>query len=133
MNSFCKTPVRVIHSFLNATGGNWRNAVYVECRYCKYERTNLCAKQPDMLYVAAVDGSPLLLPVSDAEILFARRLDKTECLIEISNLRFQELFRLYISPYCEDKTHCPLLGICEKQEKTTILQNTKIKMRRGAE
>lgn len=133
MNSCCKTPIRIIHSFLNATEGNWRNAVYIECRYCKYERTSLCTKQPDMLCVAAADGSPLLLPVSDAEILFARCLDKSECLVEISNLRFQDLFRLYISQYCEDKTSCPLLRIYEKQMKTTIFPDTEIEMRRGAE
>jgi len=78
---------------LNVTGGNWRNAAYIECRCCQYEKPAVCANQPDWLYVPAVDGSPLLLPVSDAEILFSRRIDKSECLLEISNVRFQALFR----------------------------------------
>ena len=111
----CKTAIKVIHSFLNATGGNWRNTAYIECSCCKYEKADICAHVPDMLYVPAADGAPLLLPVSDAEILFARRLDKSECLLELSNLRFQELFKKYITQYCDDKTHCPLLAVCQKQ------------------
>ncbi len=114
-SSRCKTSIKIIHSFLNATGGNWRNAAYIECRCCKYEKTDLCTGVQDLLYVPDADGTPLLLPVADAEILFARRLDKSECLLELSNLRFQELFRRYIAQYCDDKAHCPLLTICEKQ------------------
>lgn len=68
-----------------------------------------------MLCVPAADGTPLFLPVSDAEILFGRLLDKSECLLELSNLRFQELFRQYITQYCEDKTYCPLVAICRRQ------------------
>ena len=111
----CKTSIKIIHSFLNATGGNWRNSAYIECRHCKYEKSELCAEIPDLLYAPAMDGTPLLLPAADAEIIFARRLDKSECLLEMSNLRFQELFKQYITHYCDDKTHCPLLAICEKQ------------------
>ena len=114
----CQTPIRIIHQFLNVTGGNWRNAAYIECRCCQYEKPAVCANQPDWLYVPAVDGSPLLLPVSDAEILFSRRIDKSECLLEISNVRFQALFRGYFMQHYPDMVSCPLLIFCKQFEKT---------------
>ena len=117
MNSSCHTPIRIIHQFLNVTGGNWRNAVYIACRCCHYEKSAVCAEQPDWLYVPAADGSPLLLPVSDAEILFSRRIDKSECLLEISNVRFQALFRGYIMRHYPDATSCPLLIFCKRFRK----------------
>lgn len=118
LKSSCHTPVRIIHPFLNVTGGNWRNAAYIECRCCQYEKSAICTEQPDWLYVPAADGSPLLLPVSDAEILFSRRIDKSECLLEISNVRFQALFRGYIMRHCPDTISCPLLIFCKQFEKT---------------
>lgn len=109
----CKTPIRTIHNFLNATGGNWRNSIYVECRCCQYKKPGICAEQSDWLYTPASDGTPLLLPISDAQILFSRTIDKSECLLGISNLRFQTLFQRYIMPRRHDNTQCPLLIFCK--------------------
>lgn len=109
----CRTPIRAIHQFLNATGGNWRNAAYIECRCCRYAKSSVCAERPDWLYVPAADGTPLLLPVSDAETLFSCRIDKSECLLEISNVRFQALFRGYIMQHSPENLSCPLLIFCK--------------------
>lgn len=88
----CGISIKIIHSFLNATAGNWRNSVYIECRACKQERCD-CR---DLLYAPDDDGSPLLLPVRDAEILFGRLIDKSECLIEMSNAKFEALFSFHL-------------------------------------
>ena len=109
----CRTSIRIIHKFLNTTGGNWRNSIYVECRCCKYKKPDICAEQADWLYVSDSEGTPLLLPVSDAKILFSRAIDKSECLLEISNLRFQALFQDYIMLRHHDSTQCPLLTFCK--------------------
>lgn len=107
----CKTPAKQIFEFLNITGVNWRNAVYIECRYCEYRRSDLCVQVPDFLAAPDRNGIPLLLPVSDARCIFARQLDKTECLLVISNLRFQTLFEFYIHKTLSDETKCPLLEL----------------------
>lgn len=66
------------------------------------------------------DGAPVLLPVSDAKLLFAQCIDKTECLLILSNLLFQEIYKDYISCFYKDKIQCPLLAICQNQSKPEI-------------
>lgn len=114
-NNKCKTDIRIIHSFLNSTGGNWRNSFFIECNVCKYEKCNLCA---DFLYAPAYDGTPLLVLSRDAEIIFGRRIDKSECLGVISNVKFEALFALFMKTNKSGKPICLLLGAYLNQLKT---------------
>ncbi|MDR1630762.1 MAG: hypothetical protein LBS36_11235 [Oscillospiraceae bacterium] len=109
----CKTDIRVLHGFLNATGGNWRNSVHIECNVCRYPP---CDRQ-DFLFAPAEDGTPLLMPADDAEIVFGRMIDKSECLGMVSNARFQELFALFLKKYTGADPACPLLRLCAEQSK----------------
>lgn len=104
--SRCRSDIQLIHAFLDATGGNWRSSLYVEC-HCKYGKTD-CA---DFLYTPDEAGRPILLPCRDAEILFARVLDKSECLGIISNLCFKELFSAWLSLRAPDPSLCPFLQL----------------------
>ena len=54
----CLTAPKVLMAFLNATGGNWRNSLYVDCRVCRLGRCD----NPDFLYVPGEDGGVILLP-----------------------------------------------------------------------
>lgn len=116
----CQSSIKVIHSFLNATMDNWRNAIYIECCDCRYRQSKICTDIPDMLCAIKEDGAPVLLPVSDAKLLFAQCIDKTECLLILSNLLFQEIYKDYISCFYKDKIQCPLLAICQNQSKPEI-------------
>lgn len=101
--------------FWDATNGNWRDTVYVTCRHCPYEKGNQCMDTQDMLCIPDENGSPLLLPVSLAESLYDCRIDKSECLYNISNLLFQTLFSRYIAQLRPCNHHCPLLIIYENK------------------
>ena len=109
----CGTHIRVLHAFLNSTRGNWRNSVYIECRVCRCVR---CGRE-DFLCAPAADGAPLMLPVPDAEIVFGRLIDKSECLGTVSNARFEELYRLYLDGFIGTEAPCPLLRVCAEQSK----------------
>ena len=108
----CKTHIRVLHGFLNSVRGNWRNSVYVECSVCRHGG---CGRE-DFLYAPAEDGTPLLLPVPDAEIVFGRLMDKSECLGTVSNARFEDLFCLYLKKL-KSGGQCPLLTVWAEQSK----------------
>ena len=106
--SKCKSNIKTLHAFLNATKGNWRNSLYIECSICKYEKTDWCE---DHLFAADSDGTPLLIPVSDANIVFARIADKSECLGIIKNVRFTDLFSQWFSDVCNNVNECPLVQV----------------------
>jgi len=108
-----KTHVRVLQEFIETTRTNWRNSVYIECTCCKYGD---CGAK-DFLYAPGADGRPLFFPVSDAEIVYGRTLDKSECLLSMSNARFEELFSFYFKEFNEEGTQCPLLKVCAEQSK----------------
>jgi len=103
--SNCITDIRIIHKFLNLTEGNWRNSIYIECKQCKYEAHEGCG---DYLCVPDENGTPVLLPVSDCEILFARYIDPSECLLWISHYRFFEIFKAWINAKPLGTDTCPL-------------------------
>lgn len=105
--SRCSSNIKTIHRFLNATDANWRNSIYVECTTCKFETDR--QRCGDFLFVPDEDGTPLLLPTSDAEILAATIIDKSECLGLVSNLRFENLFQKWFRSLAYNTTSCPLL------------------------
>ena len=109
----CKTHIRVLHGFLNSARSNWRNSVYIECSVCHGGGCGL----EDFLYAPAEDGTPLLLPVSDAEIVFGRMIDKSECLGTVSNAKFKDLFFLYLKKFKGTEPSCPLINVCIEQSK----------------
>lgn len=102
----CKSDIHLILAFLNATQGNWRKTLYVEC-HCTYGQKGC----EDYLYTPDEAGCPILLPRSDAEILFAQILDKSECLGIISNLCFKELFSAWLNLRAPDTSFCPFLQL----------------------
>ena len=102
----CKTDLKIIHSFLYSAEGNWRNSIYVDCSICKFCKQNNCG---NFLFVPAFDGSPILLPVSDAKILTGQPIDKSECLGIISAVKFHALFSLWFKLNIDIDEPCPIL------------------------
>ncbi|MEG0541817.1 MAG: hypothetical protein RR461_03075 [Angelakisella sp.] len=110
--SRCRSNIRLIHRFLNATDANWRNSIYIECAVCKFgiDQTT-CG---DFLFAPDEDGTPLLIPVCDAEILAATVIDKSECLGIVTNLRFENLFGKWFRGLGTDHGLCPYLQAIKK-------------------
>ena len=109
----CQTAPKVLMAFLNATGGNWRNSLYIDCRVCRLGRCG----NPDFLYAPDENGGVIMLPVRDAEIVFGRMMDKSECLNVISNAQFNDLFAQYLKRFEGGESPCALLRLCAEQSK----------------
>lgn len=104
--SNCITDIKTIHRFLTLTEGNWRNSIYIECKTCKYAPHGGCA---DYLCIPDENGTPVLLPVSDAKVLFTKYIDPSECLLWISHNRFLEIYRGWNRKHCTEQDKCPFL------------------------
>lgn len=106
MSPKCWSDIKVIHAFLQAAEDSWRRSLYIECAVCRYSKTDGCG---DFLFVPEVSGRPVLLPLKDAEFLFGS-IDKSECLGQISNVKFQELYKSWLEK--RSNSECPFLGCC---------------------
>lgn len=103
--SNCITDIKTIHRFLNLTGGNWRNSIYIECRSCSYPHEDGCE---GYLCVFDEEAKPVLLPICDCKVLFCRTIDPSECLLWITQFRFLEIYKAQYRRVPNDSC-CPLL------------------------
>jgi len=102
----CISNIRAIHAFLDAVDNNWRNAAYVECKVCEHDKSNGCE---NFLFAVNSSGTPVFLPEKDAETIFGQIIDRSECIIEISNTRLLNLYRPWFHAHARDAFSCPLL------------------------
>ena len=92
-NYKCKSSPETIHAFIGCVGNNWRNAAFIQCSVCKHEKTEACG---NFLFTVTREGKPVLIPEKDADVIFGRLVDMSECIFTISNVRFMELYRLWL-------------------------------------
>lgn len=104
----CQSDIRIIRDFLDATRNNWRNAAHISCKTCNYEKKQNCGS---VLAAIRADGTPVFLPETDAYILFGSQIDISECVLEISNTRFNELYHSWFLAHAKDGFECPYLQI----------------------
>lgn len=95
-----------ITNFIRNVDGNWRNSIYITCSVCKYEKQTCC---DDLLVSFDSWGVPTFISVADANNIFKTIIDKSECILEMSNGRFVCLFEKLIKRYTTAKKGCPLL------------------------
>lgn len=101
-----------LYPFLSLTGDSWRNAFYVECCTCPYDR-NGC---DGYLLTTDTDGGPVLLPVPYFENATGERVDKAECAAIIDRNAFESLFRRWLLWNVNDPKACCLLQLAPKTE-----------------
>ncbi len=106
-NQKCISNIKTLHAFLNATKANWRNSIYIECSICKHEKTESCE---DYLFAPNADGTPLLIPTSDMNIICNMITDKSECLGIMSNAKFKDLYEGWFEQITTDKNECPFIN-----------------------
>lgn len=63
----CKTDAKHIRHFLNLCEGNWHSCIYVWCRTCNAQES---CENSGFLFHPDETGSPCILPLSDAALLF---------------------------------------------------------------
>ena len=86
--------------FLSLTRGNWRNALYVECK-------NKC--RPDCkgyFFVSDTEGVPMLYPVSVFEKKTNMLIDKSECCGILGRQAFEAAYNRWLIWNVEDKSRC---------------------------
>lgn len=94
-----------LYRFLQAAAGNWRNAIFIECKNCTTNNT-LCA---GFLMVSSADGAPILLPVEWFQGQTGELVDKKECAAILSRAAFESAYSLWLKWQVDDPLRCALL------------------------
>lgn len=68
------------------------------------------------LYHPDENGSPCVLPMADARMLFSRIPEPTECLSAITLEQFQSLYGLYFAKEALTDKPCPCFALLRHQE-----------------
>lgn len=94
--------------FLQVTGGNWRNTIFIECGECPRAISRRCK---NMLCAFDSDGTPVLVPEKDLELLWDTLIDKSECLAVLPRTTFCELYRNWLNSHIRDPHTCPMIDL----------------------
>lgn len=100
-----KTSSYSIFDFLEACGGNWRNAVYVSCEYCYHPCKAECR---GCLLTADIKGRPMAISLTQFEAITGWKVEPSDCIGRLSRYAFDELFRYYRIWECDDLSTCLL-------------------------
>ena len=101
-----------IFILFRAVRGNWRNAMWIECKFCFYGKP-VCS---DHLLTMDQDGRPILFPVSQFQHLTGETLDKEECIAALDCLDFEKLYSNYLLWNVDDPWECSLLQLGKKHD-----------------
>ena len=94
--------IRDLYRFLKLCAGNYRNALYVECR---------C----DFLMIADQDAKPVLFPVQKFYDLTGEYPQKDEMCSVMSKQSFENMYRGWLL-WNTDGTECPVRSMYEKMK-----------------
>lgn len=109
----CKTDAKHIRHFLNLCEGNWHSCIYVWCRTCNAQES---CENSGFLFHPDETGSPCILPLSDAALLFTRIPEPTECTGSMSIAAFTELYLPYLAAQKLPLKPCPIPALLRLQE-----------------
>jgi len=100
-----------IFSFFNATKGNWRNSIFIECGECPY-----CNQKTSsgFLLVPDADGQPILLPAYVIQRMTGIAPDKEECQMVINPRQFESIYSLWLEWNVSSSNECAILQIINK-------------------
>lgn len=103
--------IYTLYSFLHATKGNWRNAIFIECGTCPYGHS-LCGG-----YLLAMDseGRPLLISADEFRKLTNEEIQKEECWSKWKSTDFETLYSLWITWKTDSTKECAMLKLIRKQ------------------
>ena len=106
MNTPCK-----FYSFLRATGGNWRNAIFIscDCEVCTHEHEKPCS---GFLFTVDECGQVMLLSAESVHQLTGEQVDPAECSAVLPRRSFESAFSKYIEWHMPDPSNCTLHQLC---------------------
>lgn len=91
--------------FLEVAEGNYRNALYIKCTCCSFQKVPGCS---DFLFIPGDDCRPLLVPLKDVEHFLCRRIDPSECAGVINNVTFRRLYHKWFELNTDSDEECPI-------------------------
>lgn len=106
-----------IYPFLKAARGNWHNTLFIKCGHsrCPYGSPDVCK---GFLFVAAADGTPLLVPAEEFETLTGEEISAEECRDVLWQYAFISAYAAYIEWHTISDSECPIKQlICETGKK----------------
>lgn len=95
-----------LYRFLKATAGNWRNAIFIECKNCSHSRTRPCS---GFLLVSDADGAPIILSAEWFWEQTGELVDKDECASVLNKAAFESAYSLWLKWRADDTMQCTLL------------------------
>lgn len=111
--TYIQTDIKHVRRFLDACDGNWHHCIHVTCPSCK--TSGICS-EPGFLFHPDATSEPLILPLSDARILFSCYPEPEECISNISVSAFLSLYRSYLNTKTAVKSDCPCMELLKMQE-----------------
>lgn len=102
-----------LRHFLDLCNGNWHNCVYVRCVSCD---TRSFCNGSHFLYHLDSSGIPYVLTMADAEMIFSRIPEPTECADAITLDEFLALYSSYLKSIHLASKPCPCIALLRYQE-----------------
>ncbi len=108
----CMADAKHLRRFLNACTGNWHNCIHVTCPRCQAPGT--CAES-GFLFCPDEKAAPLILPLSDARILFARYPEPDETLCTMNVTQFLCMYDGFLKEKQYPDSFCPCMALFQSQ------------------
>ena len=103
-----------LYTFLQASSGNWRNAVWIECKSCLYENLQC----DGYLMTADRNGAPLVFSVVQFRQLTGDMPVKDECIAVLSEHAFEVLYSSWLLWHTDWKNGCCLRQLAQNKGST---------------
>lgn len=110
----CLADAKHIRRFLDACDGNWHRCIYINCVNC---RAKSSCNQPGFLFCPDHRAVPLVLPLSDANMLFACRPEPGECLAQLKDSAFLDMYAEFLKEQKIISPDCPCRALLDIQNK----------------
>lgn len=104
--TYIQTDIKHVRRFLDACDGNWHHCIHVTCPSCK---TSGICRESGFLFHPDATAEPLILPLSDARILFSCYPEPEECIMLDPATAYQKLTGIYDEEVTEDVVYKQLI------------------------
>lgn len=112
-NQDLRATVFQVYQLMKAAQGNIFNCMYIDCTNCNNTKDGFCG---DFIFSILCNGSPILLPISDINLIQGFSQDKSDFLGIISSSRFSDLFFLFLIENTSSDTGCPITALFTAQK-----------------
>ena len=107
-----KKEVKSLTQFLQHTGGNWRNAVYVACCNCICPDENCSG----YLLTADTNGAPFLFPIKLFCEMTGEGIEKEDCVGILSRKAFESVYAGWLLWNADSPNGCGISLMFDTQQ-----------------